>query len=99
MKVRLNRKGILFVAFVVLVITIIVLAIVWGVRSCSSNPGSPADSTATGDTTGITYEEFGADSILMPGDTTVLVAPAASQNYLEKLVFGDMHKELYGISV
>lgn len=100
-KLRLNKRKAMFACLVLLVLVIVVLGVVLTVRSCSGGAAAAgrADSLHT-DTMGIFYEEFPeGDSILIDGGQLSQGAVHApeSQNYLEQLVFRDMHKALYGI--
>ncbi|MEG0655893.1 MAG: hypothetical protein RR465_02580, partial [Mucinivorans sp.] len=100
MRIKLNRRGILFISFAILVLTIIILGIVWSVRSCSSSrKATPTtDSLAAFDTIGISYDEsMSEDSLFTEDSTRAASKESSTQNYLERLVFSDMHKSLYGL--
>ncbi|MEG0601443.1 MAG: M23 family metallopeptidase [Mucinivorans sp.] len=100
MRIKLNRRGILFISFAILVLTIIILGIVWSVRSCSSGrKATPTtDSLAAFDTIGISYDEsMSEDSLFTEDSTRAASKESSTQNYLERLVFSDMHKSLYGL--
>lgn len=96
MKVRLNRRGFLVVALGVLMLTIIVLSIVLTVRQCSKETTPKDDSTAL-DSIDLFYEEQDSTLYTMPDSLATKVAQVTTQNYLEQIVFDDMHKSLYGI--
>lgn len=95
---KLNRRTMMLGTLGVLLIGIIVLGIIWAMRSCSGQPtpGEQADSlytTTDHDTTELIYdasmeEVFAVDST---------ARPVVAQNYLEELIMGDMGKSLYGL--
>lgn len=100
MRIRIKRKGILFLTFVTLLIVIIVLAIIFSIRSCSSSSASVADNYADSlANDSLAFAGFNADSILAVQQTKDSVVVHDKQNWLEELMFHDMHESLYGIDV
>lgn len=102
-KIKLSKRGILFLSFLGLILVIIVLGILLCVKSCSSSKPSNCDTTYV-------------DTLCLEADfielDTTLAEPVATQSkdsaaikrledgasYLEKLVFADTHQRLYGLA-
>lgn len=99
MNIKIKRKGILVLTFATLIVAIIVLAVIFFVRSCSSNSVggvSHSDSLAVDS---LNFAAFNADSILSVQQSKDSVVKHDKQNWLEELMFHDMHESLYGIDV
>lgn len=99
-KQKLNRRGILFLSLVALVVAIVVLGIVLGFRGCSSGRASVTDTLAV-DT--LEYVEDSVDiEIVEPKATDSISAISKAQyygaNYLEQLIYADTHQKLYGMA-
>lgn len=102
MKVRINRKGILFLIFAALFVAILVLGIILLVSRGSTTEVDTtthkADSLSLIDTLPHSEtDEFQDDSTAM-FDTMTVANVVSNQNWLEKLIHQNRHKSLYGIN-